>query len=682
MAKKTKNILLVGNPNVGKSTVFNHLCNRQQKTGNYAGVTVDSYTGNYDYEDETITITDLPGAYSIYPSSEDEAVFSRFLVQEPREYQGILYIADAINIRRSLLLLQQIKDLGIPVMMVLNQMDLAQKKGFAFDLAKMEKALGVKIIPANAKENQGMEAVKKAIYDNEFQQETTPSFEIPMEYKGLVFKLKNQLKEENDYKIWTLLSAEKYLGKLESMAQQLNQEMVKCLIPKRMQVQETIRRYQNIDKILPEFFSKKKQEKKLLTEKLDKILVHPFFGYLIFGVLLLLIFNSVFYLAEYPMKWIEDGVVFLGDWAGEYLPEGPLKSLFTQGIIPGIVGVLPFAPQIGILLYVLYLLEDSGYMARIVFLTDRFLRPFGLNGKSIVPLVSSTACAVPAIMGARNIENIKERLLTIMVTPFMTCSARLPVYSIIIGLISPDEYFLGFISYKAVMMLIMYIAGFLMALGASFVLKKIIRANEKSYLVMDLPPYKVPMWGNNFRLTMNKVWGFITGSGKIIFSVTVLLWALAFFGPRQNTDQIISADVEMEDSYLAILGKGIEPVVEPLGYDWKIGVGVITSFAARETFVGTMATLYGLEDVDAESEEGELRIMDKMRKDTKPNGEKVFSFATGLSVLMFYAFAMQCISTIAIVYKETRSMKWTLVQMFGMTGIAYLVSFLVYQIFK
>jgi len=280
------------------------------------------------------------------------------------------------------------------------------------------------------------------------------------------------------------------------------------------------------------------------------------------------------------------------------------------------------------------------------------------------------------------IENIKERLLTILVTPFMTCSARLPVYSIIIGLIIPDEYFLGFISYKAVMMLIMYIAGFLMALGASFVLKKIIRANEKSYLVMDLPPYKVPMWGNNFRLTMNKVWGFITGSGKIIFSVTVLLWALAFFGPRQNTDQIISADVEMEDSYLAILGKGIEPVVEPLGYDRKIGVGVITSFAARETFVGTMATLYGLEDVDTESEEGELRIMDKMRKDTKPNGEKVFSFATGLSVLMFYAFAMQCISTIAIVYKETRSLKWTLVQMFGMTAIAYLVSFLVYQIFK
>ena len=371
MAKKTKNILLVGNPNVGKSTVFNHLCNRQQKTGNYAGVTVESYTGNYDYEGETITITDLPGAYSIYPSSEDEAVFSRFLVQEPREYHGILYIADAINIRRSLLLLQQIKDLGIPVMMVLNQMDLAQKKGFAFDLAKMEEALGVKIIPANAKENEGMEAVKKAIYGNEFQQETTPSFEIPMEHKGLIFKLKNQLKEENDYKIWTLLSAERYLGKLESMAQQLNQEMVKCLIPKRMQVQETIRRYQNIDKILPEFFSKKKQEKKLLTEKLDKILVHPFFGYLIFGILLLLIFNSVFYLAEYPMKWIEDGVVFFGDWAGEYLPEGPLKSLFTQGIIPGIVGVLPFAPQIGILLYVLYLLEDSGYMARIVFLTFR-----------------------------------------------------------------------------------------------------------------------------------------------------------------------------------------------------------------------------------------------------------------------------------------------------------------------
>lgn len=680
MAKK--NILLLGNPNVGKSTVFNHLCSRNQKTGNYAGVTVSSYAGEYIYKNETIQITDLPGAYSIYPTSEDEAVFSKYLIEERKSYHGVLYIADALNLRRSLLLFQQIKDLGIPILLILNQMDLAKKKGISFDVEKMEKALGVKIIPTNAKEKSGLEAIKEAVFDDDFSQNQQISFEIPMEHRGLVFKMQQQIGEKNPYKIWTLFAAEKYLGKLETIEEQLSQDFVKCLVPKRLQVQETVRRYQEIDRLITEFSIKSVSQKELFTDKLDRVLVHPFWGYLIFGILLLLVFNSVFYLAEYPMGWLEELIIFLGDKVGQFLPEGPLKSLVLQGIVPGIVGVLPFAPQIGILLYFLYLLEDSGYMARIVFLTDRFLSPFGLNGKSVVPMVSSTACAVPAVMAARNIENIKERLLTILVTPFMTCSARLPVYSIIIGLIIPDEYFLGFISYKALMMLLMYLAGFFMALLAAFVLKKIIKTKEKSYLILDLPPYKIPMWGHNFRLMMRKVWGFITGSGKIIFSVTVLLWVLAFFGPNRSENKWISTDVPLEKSYLSILGKGIEPVVEPLGYDWKIGVGVLTSFAARETFVGTMSTLYGLEEIDPESEEGELRISDKMRADTKPNGEKLFTFATGMSVLMFYAFAMQCISTIAIVYKETKSMKWTLVQLFGMTGISYLVSFLVYQILK
>lgn len=677
----TKNILLVGNPNVGKSTLFNHLCNRTQKTGNYAGVTVASYTGGYTFDNENVEITDLPGAYSIYPSSEDEAIFSKYLTQETHSYRGILYIADALNMRRSLLLFSQIKDLGLPIIMLVNQIDLAHKKGLTFDWAKMEEVLGVKIIATNAKDRDGIEEVKKAIAQDEFRVVTQNEFEIPVEHKGLVYKLQNQLKEKNAYKIWTLLAAEKYLGKLESIEEQLSKEAVRCLVPKRLQIQETVRRYQSIDKIITHFFTKKNREEISLTKKIDQILVHPFWGYVVFGLLLLFIFQSVYYLAEYPMGWIEDGIGFLGDVIGDYLPEGPLGSLITQGVIPGIVSVLPFAPQIGILLYFLYLLEDSGYMARIVFLSDRFLKPFGLNGKSVIPLVSSTACAVPAIMGARNIESVKERLLTILVTPFMTCSARLPVYSIIISLVIPDEYFFGVLGYRALMLLLMYVLGVLMALLVAFILKKMVRTYDKSFLVLDLPAYKMPLWGNNFRLMLRKVWDFITGSGKIIFSVTVILWALSYFGPRKNSQGWVNTNVEMEDSYLSILGKGIEPVVEPLGYDWKIGVGVLTSFAARETFVATMATLYGL-DVDVESEDGEKSIMDKMKEDVKPNGEKVFTFATGLSILMFYAFAMQCISTIAIVYKETKSLKWTLLQTFGMTGIAYIVSFLVYQIFK
>jgi len=448
-----------------------------------------------------------------------------------------------------------------------------------------------------------------------------------------------------------------------------------------LQVQEITRRYQKIDEELPLFFSKQDRIRDIFTEKVDRILVHPFWGYIVFGTLLLLIFNSVYFLAAYPMEWIEAGFEYLKDIIEVNLSDGPLKSLITDGVITGVSSVIVFAPQIGILLYFLYLLEDFGYMARVVYLMDRFLRPFGLNGKSIVPLVSSTACAIPAIMSTRNIENIKERLLTILVTPFMTCSARLPIYSIIIGLVIPNKYFLGVLNYRALMLFMMYIIGFIMSLLASWVLKKVIKGNKKSYLILDLPIYKVPLFSYNFKLVLGKVWEFILGAGRVIFAISVILWVLAYFGPKQNESEWIAMEVEMKDSYLAIVGKGIEPIVSPLGYDWKMGVGVLTSFAAREAFVGTISTLYGL-DVDVESDEGEQTLMEKMRNDVKPNGEKVFSFATGMSILMFYAFAMQCISTIAIVYKETRSLKWTLVQLFGMSGLAYIVSFLTYQILK
>lgn len=681
MLKNKKNILLVGNPNVGKSTIFNHLCGLTQKTGNYAGVTVASHTGIYENEGETIEITDLPGSYSIYPSSQDEAILSQYLVQEREQYSGVLYVADALNMRRSLLLFQQIRDLGIPIIMLVNQIDLADKKGLSFDFMKMEELFGVKIIPTNAKKNNGIAAIKQSIYKMEFQTQTTPLFEIPMEHKGLVFKLQNQLKEENTYKIWTLLAAEKYLGKIEHIDEQINQDTIKCLVPKRLQVQETIRRYQNIDNILPIISLKQSKSKELFTEKIDRLLVHPLWGYIIFSLILLLIFNCVYFLAEHPMGWIESSFAYLSELAETYMPDGPLKSLMIDGVIAGVSGVVIFAPQIGILLYFLYLLEDSGYMARVVYLMDRFLRPFGLNGKSIVPLVSSTACAIPAIMSTRNIENIKERLLTILVTPFMTCSARLPIYSIIIGLVIPDKYFLGVLNYRALMLFGMYLLGFLMALIASLALKKIIKNKERSYLILDLPMYKIPLFQYNLKLTLGKVWEFISRAGRVIFAISVILWVLAYFGPKQNENDWISTEVVMDDSYLAIIGKKIEPIVAPLGYDWKMGVGVLTSFAAREAFVGTISTLYGL-DVDVESEEGEKLLIDKMRNDTKPTGEKTFSFATGISILMFYAFAMQCISTIAVVYRETQSWKWTLIQLLGMSGLAYVVSFLIYQTLK
>lgn len=671
-----KQILLVGNPNVGKSTIFNILCNRTQKTGNYAGVTVASHAGNYVYKDEEVEIVDLPGSYSIYPGSEDEAIFTKYLIDEVSRYSGAVYILESLSIKRGLLLFQQIQDLGVPVFVVVNQIDQAEKRGITINLEVLSQELGVPVIAANAKEGLGIEAIREHIHQSNFVVTAQPTFEIPLEQKGMVFKILSTTADKNQYRVWTLLASETYLGKLETVRDQLNENEVKCLVPKRLQTQETIRRYQNIDRIMERAVAKKAQFKELLTEKLDRVLVHRFWGYVIFGLILLTIFQLVFYLAAYPMDWIDSAFLHLANFAKDALPEGPVNSLISNGIIPGIGGIMIFAPQIGILLYFLYLLEDSGYMARVIFLMDRFLRPFGLNGKSIVPLVSGTACAIPAIMSTRNIENVKERLITILVTPFMTCSARLPVYSIIIALVIPDKYFAG-ISYKALALLGMYFLGFATALLSSLLLKKIIRNTGKTFLVMDLPTYKMPLFGYDFRLVLEKVWDFITGAGKVIFVVSIIIWVLSYFGPAASSQKFVETDVELQDSYLARAGRVIEPAIAPLGYDWKMGVGILTSFAAREVFVGTMSTLYSLDD---DAPEG--KVIDKMRHDTKPNGEKVFNFATGISILVFYAFAMQCISTIAVVYRETKSWKWTVLQIIGMSGLAYVASFLVYQLLK
>lgn len=669
-------ILLVGNPNVGKSTLFNALCNKSQKTGNYAGVTVASHSGRYLYNGKEMEIIDLPGSYSIYPDSQDEAIFTKYLLDQAHEYSGVVYVLDALNLKRGLLLFQQIQDLGIPTLLVINQIDEARRRGLSIDTQALSELLGVEILLTNAKERIGVEAIKKAIDERKFSQRSGITFSIPLEQKALVERIASQTKENNLYKVWTLLSSETYLGRLEALEEKLNDQEAKCAVPKRLQTQETVRRYQNIAQILDKITTNTPGRKELLTEKIDAILVHKFWGYVVFLAVLLLMFQLVFFMAEIPMNWIDGLFVSLSEFISASMADGPLRSLLAEGIVPGIGGIVIFAPQIGILLYLLYLLEDSGYMARVVFLMDRMLRPFGIGGKSIVPLISGVACAIPAIMGTRNIENTKERLITILVTPFMTCAARLPVYTIIIALIIPQDYILG-IDQRALALMAMYLLGFVTAMASAFLLKKSIKQNVKTYLILDLPPYKMPQFLYDLRIVLEKVWDFISGAGKVIFAVSIILWVLSYLGPSKESSQWVETEVALDDSYLAQMGKFIEPAVAPLGYDWKMGVSVLSSFAAREVFVGTMATLYSL---DEDVEEG--RIIDKMRSDTRQDGTKVFSFATGISVLIYYAFAMQCISTIAVVYRETRSWRWTLLQLIGMSGLAYIAAMLAYQLLK
>ena len=669
-------ILLVGNPNVGKSTLFNALCNKSQKTGNYAGVTVASHSGRYLYNGKEMEIIDLPGSYSIYPDSQDEAIFTKYLLDQAHEYSGVVYVLDALNLKRGLLLFQQIQDLGIPTLLVINQIDEARRRGLSIDTQALSELLGVEILLTNAKERIGVEAIKKAIDERKFSQRSGITFSIPLEQKALVERIASQTKENNLYKVWTLLSSETYLGRLEALEEKLNDQEAKCAVPKRLQTQETVRRYQNIAQILDKITTNTPGRKELLTEKIDAILVHKFWGYVVFLAVLLLMFQLVFFMAEIPMNWIDGLFVSLSEFISASMADGPLRSLLAEGIVPGIGGIVIFAPQIGILLYLLYLLEDSGYMARVVFLMDRMLRPFGIGGKSIVPLISGVACAIPAIMGTRNIENTKERLITILVTPFMTCAARLPVYTIIIALIIPQDYILG-IDQRALALMVMYLLGFVTAMASAFLLKKSIKQNVKTYLILDLPPYKMPQFLYDLRIVLEKVWDFISGAGKVIFAVSIILWVLSYLGPSKESSQWVETEVALDDSYLAQMGKFIEPAVAPLGYDWKMGVSVLSSFAAREVFVGTMATLYSL---DEDVEEG--RIIDKMRSDTRQDGTKMFSFATGISVLIYYAFAMQCISTIAVVYRETRSWRWTLLQLIGMSGLAYIAAMLAYQLLK
>lgn len=702
MPNSTIKVALIGNPNVGKTSVFNQLTGLNQQVGNYPGITVEKKQGFCTLNENTkAKIIDLPGTYSLNASSIDENVVIELLLNKNDvDFPDVAVVVTEVeNLKRNLLLFTQIKDLEIPTILVINMADRMALKGIEFDIPTLEKELKTKIALVSSRKKTGINALKELVlnYDLIPTEPCLNASSIDPEYFD---KLRKAFPEQLLYKLWLVITQDVNFLNLERNEIESNFTKSHAEL-KRLQQKETIKRYQFINDTLKVGQKIDTSKATDFRAKLDAVLTHKVFGYVIFFGILLLIFQLLFDWSSIPMDFIDESFANLSSYAKQNLPAGELTNLITEGVIPGIGGIVIFIPQIAFLFLFISVLEESGYMSRVVFLMDKIMRRFGLSGKSVVPLISGTACAIPAIMSARNIENWKERLITILVTPFTTCSARLPVYAILIALIIPETRVFGIFSLQGLSLMLLYLLGFGMAIFSAYLLNKMLKFKHKSYFVVEMPSYKVPMFRNVAINVIEKTKAFVFGAGKIILSLSVILWFLGSHGygdDFKNAETIVTTQFQadnttinqealkdainayrLENSYIGVLGKTIEPVIAPLGYDWKIGIAIIGSFAAREVFVGTLATIYSV----GSSGEDEETIKNKMASEVHPvTGKKVFNFATGISLLLFYAFAMQCISTLAIVKKETNSWKWSAYQLFIMSGFAYVVSLIAYQLLK
>lgn len=646
---------------------------------------------------------DLPGTYSLYPRRSDEWVSYKQLMSPSKgeEIDLAVVVADATALRRSLLFVSQVIDLKIPVVVALTMNDIAKKRGIKINTVELSREMQVPVVNVNARSGKGIEDLKttltqvlgNTVIAKDF-------FPVGSLAADAVNEAKEILPASSDYSvIHHLINHESFDLPVSIQEKIENIERKYDFNHTKIQAEDIQQRYKRIRQVIQKTVSEESIEsRKQFSEKLDAFFLHRTWGSLIMGVVLFLLFQSVFLVAEYPMNAIEEGMGMLTGYLNSVLPKTWYADLLINGVLAGLGGIVVFVPQIMILFGLITLLEDTGYMARISFLTDRVMRRVGLNGKSVMPMVGGFACAVPAIMSARNIENKKERLLTIMVTPFMSCSARLPVFTILAAMVVPNEKLFGVLSIQGLVLMCLYVFGVVIAMLVAYVLNIFIKMKEKSFFILELPIYKQPRWNNIFITMIEKAKVFVFDAGKVIMVISLLLWGLSSFGPsdkRSNIQQMYADKIQqdplhavqyereqsaalLEHSYAGILGRAIEPAIEPLGYDWKIGIALITSFAAREVFVGTMATLYSVGE--AESDSGET-LTAKMQSAKRADGSMVYTRATGFSLLIFYLLAMQCMSTLAVVKRETGSWRWPVIQLLYMTALAYLFSYVAYQIF-
>jgi ferrous iron transport protein B len=693
---KQINVALIGNPNTGKTSVFNALTGLNQKVANYPGITVDKKEGVCKLSHVLKAhILDLPGTYSLNASSLDENIVIELLLNKNnKDFPDVaIIVSDVENFKRNLLLFTQIKDLEIPTILVINMADRMSAKGISLNIPYLEEALKTKIALVSARKNTGI-AYLKTLISNYRELSLEPCLNASSIDPPYFDQLRSAFPNQQLYKLWLVITQDVNFGKINRQEMDVAVFKTKSKSDlKRLQQKETIKRYQFINNVLKQGQTIDISKAKDFRATLDRLTMHKFWGYAIFFVILLSIFQAIYDWSSTPMDYIDASFAQLSEWTKATLPSGVFTDLLADGIIAGVGGIVIFIPQIAFLFLFIAILEESGYMSRVVFLMDRVMRRFGLSGKSVIPLISGTACAIPAIMATRNIENWKERLITILVTPFITCSARLPVYLIIISLVIPQGRFLG-LSYQALTLMLLYLIGFGMAILSAATLNRLLKFRSKSFFVVEMPSFKVPMFKNVAITVLEKTRTFVFEAGKIILAISVLIWVLASNGPGDSfknassivqqenvdldsdqVDQKIAA-YKLEHSYIGLIGKSIEPLIRPLGYDWKIGIGLVTSFAAREVFVGTLATIYSVGGNNPDT------LKQKMSAEKRADGSAVFSIASGISLLLFYAFAMQCMSTLAVVRRETNSWKWPIIQLFGMTFIAYVISLIAFQLIQ